>query len=374
MRRAWLVIPLIAVALALLVASRRQPQPYFVSGFLEADEIRVGSRVGGRVATVLAAEGMTVEPGTALAMLDAYDLEERLAQARATLAARAAQRDRLNAGFRAEEIEQARARRDRARAVLDRLVAGARPLEIQILENKLEYARAQFVKAEIEHARIEKLYAEGRAAKEEMDEVTRVIDSARAAFNVARDELALAREGTRAEEIAEARAVLAENEQALALLEKGFRTEEIAEAVANVDAARAAIAALERQRDELTIRAPSACVVEAIDLQPGDLVPANAPVISLMDATSLWVRAYVPENRLNLALDQPVLVRVDSFPGRFFAGRISFVARQAEFTPANIQTPEERSKQVFRIKVRLDEGREVLRPGMSADVFLDPVP
>ncbi len=374
MRRAWLVIPLIAVALALLVASRRQTQPFFVSGFLEADEIRVGSRVGGRVASVLAGEGKPVEPGSALAELDAFDLLERRAQARATLAAREAQMDRFRAGFRVEEIEQARARRDRAQAVYDRLVAGPRALEIQILENKLEYARAQFVKADIEHARIEKLFAEGRAAKEEMDEVTRLIDSARAAFNVARDELALAREGTRAEEIAEARAALAESAQALALLEKGFRPEEIAEAAANVDAARAAIAALERQRDELTIRAPCACVVEAIDLQPGDLVSANAPVISLLDSASLWVRAYVPENRLNLALGQPVSVRVDSFPDRHFAGRISFIARQAEFTPANIQTPEERSKQVFRIKVLLDEGREVLRPGMSADVFLEPVP
>lgn len=373
MHRAWLVIPLIAVALALLVASRRQTQPFFVSGFLEADEIRVGSRVGGRVASVHALEGQAVAGGTVLAELEGFDLHERLAQARAALAARTAQLDKLRAGFRIEEIEQARARRDRAQAILDRLLAGPRALEIQILENKLEYARAQMVKAEIEHARIEKLFAEGRAAKEEMDEVTRVIDSARAAFNVARDELALAREGTRAEELAEARAVLAESAQALALLEAGFRREDIAEAQANVEAAGAAVAALERQREELAIRAPAACVVEAIDLQPGDLVAPNAPVISLMDAASLWVRAYVPENRLNLTLDQPVSVRVDSFPGRFFAGRISFIARQAEFTPANIQTPEERSKQVFRIKVVLDEGREVLRPGMSADVFLDPV-
>jgi HlyD family secretion protein len=95
-------------------------------------------------------------------------------------------------------------------------------------------------------------------------------------------------------------------------------------------------------------------------------------VIALTDPSELWVRAYLPENRLGVQLDQKVSVRADSFPHRRFAGHISFIARDAEFTPSNIQTPEERSKQVFRIKVLLDEGRDVLRAGMSADVFLEP--
>jgi len=99
-------------------------------------------------------------------------------------------------------------------------------------------------------------------------------------------------------------------------------------------------------------------------------VPPNAPVVSMLDLGTLWVRAYVPENRLDLALGQRVVVTVDSFPGREFAGHVSFVARQAEFTPGNVQTPEERSKQVFRIKVEIDEGRDQLRPGMIADVWL----
>ena len=69
-----------------------------------------------------------------------------------------------------------------------------------------------------------------------------------------------------------------------------------------------------------------------------------------MDRDNLWIRAYVPENRLNLSIGQPLQVTVDSFPGRRFNARVSFVARQAEFTPGNVQTPEERSEQVFRIK------------------------
>ncbi|MCC6581483.1 MAG: HlyD family efflux transporter periplasmic adaptor subunit [Phycisphaeraceae bacterium] len=112
-------------------------------------------------------------------------------------------------------------------------------------------------------------------------------------------------------------------------------------------------------------------MIEAVDLEPGDLVGPNAPVLTMIDPKHLWVRAYVPENRLNLAVDHIIPVSVDSFPGRRFTGRVVFVARQGEFTPGNVQTPEERSKQVFRIKVELEEGQDVLRAGMAADLWLD---
>jgi HlyD family secretion protein len=85
----------------------------------------------------------------------------------------------------------------------------------------------------------------------------------------------------------------------------------------------------------------------------------------------MWVRAYVPENRLNLQNGQKLRVTVDSFPGEDFIGTVSFVAREAEFTPSNVQTPEERSKQVFRIKVELESGLDKLRPGMAVDVWLN---
>ena len=85
------------------------------------------------------------------------------------------------------------------------------------------------------------------------------------------------------------------------------------------------------------------------------------------------MRAYVPEGRLALVNGQEVSLRVDPFPGETFRGRVSFIAREAEFTPGNVQTPEERSKQVFRIKVDLIDGLDRLRPGMSADVMFDEV-
>lgn len=371
MRRLLLIIPAVAIALLVLWWSQRQTGPFFVSGFIEAENIRVGSRVGGRVQAVHVKEGAPVAAGTPLVTLEPYDLADRLAEAQAIRSARAATLAKLEAGFRIEEREQAAARRDRFQAVLDRLVAGLRPLEIQIRAERLKLAEANLRIAESEYNRIKALFEQTQAMQNEMDQVTNRLNAARADFEVARDELALAREGTRPEDIAEARAALAEAEQAAALTQAGFRPEEIAEARANLQAADATVAAIQQQLRELTVNAPVDSVVEAIDLQPGDLVSPGAPVVSLLDLRELWVRAYVPENRLNLQLGRQVELRVDSFPGRRFSGHVAFVSREAEFTPSNAQTPEERSKQVFRIKVVIDEGRDVLRAGMSADVFLE---
>jgi multidrug resistance efflux pump len=155
------------------------------------------------------------------------------------------------------------------------------------------------------------------------------------------------------------------------LLEAGTRPEEIAQAKAALEQAKASLSAIERQVEELVVKAPLDGRVEAVDLEPGDLIAANAPVLSLTDLRTVWVRAFVPERHLNLQNGQAVRVTVDSFPGRSFRARVTFIASQGEFTPSNVQTPEERSKQVFRIKATLEEGTDVLRPGMAADVWLE---
>jgi multidrug resistance efflux pump len=376
MRRLSLLIAGIAVVaiVALEFATRRQQGPFFVSGFIEAEDVRVGSRVGGRVEQVHVAEGDRVAAGQKLVTLAPFDLQERLAEASAVLAARQAQLAKLEAGFRPEEIAQARARRDQAQAALDKALAGPRPLEISILENLVRAAEADAVKAKADFARIQPLYTAGQASGDEMTNATWALARAEAKLAEARDQLALSREGTRAEDIAAAKAAFAEAEAGLALLEAGHRAEDVAQARAEVASAEAAVSVIRRQLEELNIVSPCDCVVDAFELQPGDVVAANAPVAALLDPSRMWVRAYLPENRLDVQLGQKMSVRVDSFPDRTFAGHVVFIASEAEFTPANVQTVEERSKQVFRIKVALDEGRDRLRPGMAADVYPEIAP
>jgi HlyD family secretion protein len=374
MKRFLIIAVLAIVALGALIWSQFRRPAFYVSGFVEAHQVRVGSRVGGRIAAIHVVEGQEVTPGATLIELEPFDLQEKLTEARATLASRRAVLDKLRAGARPEELAQARAARDRAQAVLDKAVAGPRPLEIQVAEEQVTLTGAELAKAQKDFERVARLRETGQAAQEEMDDVTRARDVAVARHEQARSQLALLREGTRQEDIAEARARLDEAAQTVALLEAGTRQEDVAQAEANVAAGAAAAAAIEQQLRELAVTAPLAGTVEAFDLRPGDLIAPGAPVVALNDPAELWVRAYLPENRLRLQLNDRVAVRVDSYPARRFAGHVTFIARQAEFTPANVQTPEERSKQVFRIKVTLDEGRDVLRPGMPADVYLEPGP
>lgn len=371
MKKALFFILLACAAVAILYWSQSRTAAFSVSGILEADEIRIGSRVGGRVAEVLAREGDVVVAGQTLVRLEPFDLESQLAEAERLLEARRQEHIKLQRGPRSEEILQAQARRDQQAAVLARLEAGKRPLEIEVLEDRVEVARAELSNAQTNYDRIAQLQRAGQAAKQEYDDVSDRLAVAKARLSLAEHELELAREGTRPEEIAGARAALAEAGQNLLMLKTGYRQEEIAAASAEVERARAAADAIRQRLAELAVVAPLQSTVEALDLQPGDLIAPNAPVITLVDPARLYVRAYVPENRMNLRTGQEAHVQVDSFPGRRFRGRIVFVSRSGEFTPSNVQTPEERSRQVFRIKVDLVEGLDELRAGMAADVFFD---
>lgn len=364
----------VAVGLGLATAlwwSQHGSDALVVSGFVEADHIRLGSRVGGRISLVHAEEGDRVDAGAALIELEPFDLREQRAGAEAALASARAELARLEAGLRTEERTQARARRDRLAAELERLMNGPRDEELATGRTWVALAEAELELATIEEGRARQLHQEGVETAARLDRAVTAKEVAQASLAVRRDALALLDEGTRKEELDAMRAEVTEAEAALALAEQGYRAEEVEQARAAVAAAESTLARVDRHLEELVIRAPVGGVVEALALRPGDLLAANAPALLLLDPSRLWVRAYVPEGRLTLTLGQEVSLQVDPFPGERFRGRVSYIAGEAEFTPGNVQTPNERSKQVFRIKVSLVDGLDRLRPGMSADVVLD---
>jgi multidrug resistance efflux pump len=230
------------------------------------------------------------------------------------------------------QIAEQEARLAEARAALSRTERGPRAEEI-------ERARIDLEVAETDRRRLEPLLSDGAIGQREYDAaVARV-----AKFRQTYDEL---RRGSRAEEIEQARAA------------------------ASVEAAR--LDYLRRQREEAIVRAPSAGVVEALDLRPGDLIAANRPVASLLEDGQLWVRVYVPEPKLGLVrVGQAASITVDTFPGREFAGRVIEIRNEAEYTPRNVQTIDQRADQVFGVKVAVDPLPE-LKPGMAALVRLAP--
>jgi multidrug resistance efflux pump len=370
-RRVGIVVLVVILLIGLIAYSQFRPAANHVSGSIEADEIRVGSRIGGRVLAVYVVEGQRVEQGEKLVELEPFDLLEREQEAAMSLAALEADYQRLSAGFRPEEVAQARARYEQFKARYDLLVAGPRDQEIEAARGRVEIAESEQVLAQQNYLRSKELISKNAISQAEFDTAVEQLDGARAMLAVRKQELDLLLAGTREEEQREAKSRADEAEQAWNLATNGYRAEEIAKAKAARDAARAALDVIRQQKQELLITSPINGVIEALDLQKGDLAPAGAPALSVMDDSHLWVRAYVPQNRIGLQVGQKLSVTVDSFPGQEFQGQISFISRQAEFTPSNAQTPEERAKQVFRIKVNLPDASPRLRAGMTADVWLD---
>ena len=144
----------------------------------------------------------------------------------------------------------------------------------------------------------------------------------------------------------------------------------IAAARARVEQALAQLADMDAQIQEMKIVAPADSILEILSVKVGDVLPANREVATLILPDRLWVRVYVPELWLgSINLNETVRVRVDSNPGRDFSGVVEQINRKAEFTPRNVQTAEDRIKQVFGVKVRLDNKEDQLRAGMSADIY-----
>ena len=138
--------------------------------------------------------------------------------------------------------------------------------------------------------------------------------------------------------------------------------------------ARAQLADIDAQLKEMQVVAPAESILEVLTVKAGDVLPPNGEVATLLLSQHLWVRVYVPETWLGkIKLGEQVRVRVDSFPGKDFPGEVEQINRQAEFTPRNVQTVEDRIKQVFGVKVRLPNNDDHLRAGMAADVYFPDV-
>ena len=139
--------------------------------------------------------------------------------------------------------------------------------------------------------------------------------------------------------------------------------------------AKANLAQIESHLAEMNVTAPGPSVLEILSVKVGDVLPANREVATLLLPDHLWVRVYVPQPWLGfIKLGDAVRVRVDSFPDVDFKGEVEQINRQAEFTPRNVQTVEDRIRQVFGVKIRLDNSQDKLRAGMSADVTFPNVP
>ncbi len=366
----------VTVGLAATWASRRlgeTPAGVSVTGTIEATQVDISPRITARIVELTVREGLPVGRGQLLVRLDDQQLTAELRRAEATLRASEAQLRDLRAGARPQEIQEAEATAARADAQLADLRAGSRRQEIEQARAAVDNATATRVWTARDYDRTKELFGRDLVAAQEVDRMRQATEVAVANEKSAREKLALLEAGAREYEIEAARQAARAARERLQLLRAGPRLEAVAAAEAQVAEARAATALGRARLDETRLTSPIAGLVLRKNMEVGETASPGASILTLMDPSDVWLRAYVSETEVaRLKIGQPASISVDAFPGRRFEGAISEIASEAEFTPKNVQTKKERVNLVFRIKIAAKNPAGLLKPGMPADGEIAP--
>jgi multidrug resistance efflux pump len=345
-----------------------------LAGTVEIQEVRLGSKVGGRVKSVSVREGQRVTAGQELVRFDTPELDAQRDQLQAKL--RAAEADLLKArhGPRPEEKAEAKAMLEAAQAKLERLKNGFREEEKRQAKSEADAADADLVQTKADFERIDRLFKTTNGVgvtKTDWDAARANRDRAQKRYDAAMARYDMMMNGSRQEDIAEATAEVARAKAHLTLLERGTREEDVDLAEANVAEIKGKLAEVEVNRKEAVVFAPGPAVVDVLAVRTGDLVPANQPVIRILRDDDLWVKVFVPETDLGkVRLGEHVDVTVDAYPGRRLPGVIDQIASVSEFTPRNVQSIDERKHQVFALKVKVDNREGIFKSGMAAEVTI----
>jgi len=352
------------------------------SGNIEATEVQMSFRIPGLMEERLVEEGDTVEQGQILARLDTGDQVIAAAQAEARVRYAKEVLAELENGSRQEEIDRSEAHLYQARYALDELQNGSRNQDIESAKAQLESAAAAEMTAQVQldqarndYERYTKLYKNGSVSlvnyekfKTEYETVESRTNEIRARTKVAREQLDLLETGARIEQVKKAEAALKQAEAEYALVKKGPRMESIEQAKAQLQIARAGDKQARLQLVYTEMTAPLDGVVLSTSAEAGEYLNPASPVLTLGKLDKLWLRAFIHEKDLGrIKLNQEVSVKTDSYPGKLYKGKVSYISSQAEFTPKIVQTFEERVKLMYRIKVDLDNPDFELKPGMPAD-------
>ena len=368
---ACLMVVLAASATGYYLYFRSEPEELALPGTVETQEVRLSSRVGGRVSQVLVDEGDMVRAGQAIVELEMPELDSQRAQLEAQLQAAQAVLAKAEAGARPEEKAAAKAAVAAAQARLARMQSGFRKEEIEQALNEEQSLQAELQNAQQDLNRERSLLESRATTMARYDAAMARYSRLLAQTGGASAKLRMMEKGFRPEEIAEAAAELEQIQANYELLLAGTRQEEIDQAAAMVAQLKARIQELDIQRRERTVYAPEPAIIEVLAVRPGDYVAPNQPVARVLRAGDLWVKAYISEVDMgHVRVGQKVQVTMDTFPNKRFNGEIKYIASESEFTPRNVQTVDERRHQVFGLKVRVADPQGVFKSGMAATVHV----
>lgn len=336
-------------------------------GVVEIQEVRLGSKVGGRVEEVFVHEGDRVKTGDKLVSFEVPELKAQRAQVLAQLHQAELEAKKAEDGPRPQEIEAAQRAYESAEARYRRIKAGFRQEEKDQAKSELDAAEADLKLANQDFERISKVLGQGAVTMAEYEISRATRDRSEGRARAARARYALVIAGSRPEEIDEAMAELARTSANYALLKEGTRAEDKLIAQQKVAELKARLAELDVNLQEADVLAREPAVIEVVAIRKGDLVTPNQPILRILRDADIWVRVYVPETQLDrVHLHQAVELTSDS--GQHFTGEVFKINTEPEFTPRNVQSADERRHQVFGVKIQVTDPRQMLKPGMAVEV------
>ena len=313
------IIVILLVSLFLYNCNGNNKNVINESGTIEATEVVISSQVAGKVLNILEDEGAKVNAGDTILVIDKESLEL--------------------------QHKQAVAVRDMAKAQYDLLVKGARKEDIAQAEEGLKQAEANFNLAKINKERMENLFKGQAITKNQYDDAATRFEVAQAQYKSAKENYAKIKNISRPEEISQAKANFEKADAAVGLIEKGLR--------------------------DCSVTSPINGFVVKKFVEAGETVSMMSSLVKVSDLSSVKLSIYISETDLGkVKLGQKVEVTVDAFPNKIYDGVVEFISPEAEFTPKNIQTKDERTKLVFEVKIRIPNPKFELKAGMPADASI----
>lgn len=383
------LIPVLAAAAVIAavvvwraVRERELASELRLSGNIELTEVQLSFKLPGRLEELLVDEGDMVQAGQVVARQDTAELERaRERESAAALAAeRAVEQTRAALEYQERALEQEKALRRAELAAAERrleeLRTGSRRQEIEAARAALREAEAQYALARRDWERAQTLYKNEDISTAQFEQFRTRHEAAGAALERAREQASLVEEGPRKEQVEQQAAAVERARAALRLAEAGAlelerRRKELAMRMAEAERARAQLAVIEVQLSERVLKSPVAGVVLSKNAERGEVLAGGAAVVTVGDLAKPWLRGYIGERYLGrVKPGMAAEVTTDSYPAKKYAGRVTFIASEAEFTPKQIQTEEERQKLVYRIKIGLENPRLELKLNMPADAVL----
>jgi HlyD family secretion protein len=387
MKKRIIVLAIVVLVGAYLFISKRNvdksTKRIVASGNIELTEVNIAFKTSGRLLERTVAEGDRVKKGQVIARLDHDQLSAQRASQEAALQSVTAQLAQAETSLAwqkenlAADLQQRKADLDSYQARLQELKNGARPQEIEEARAAVDSAQSEFDRAKRDWERAQTLYKNDDISTAQYDQYRSRWESGNAALKQTKERQALVLAGPRQEQIDAATAQVQRARASIRLAETNSleikrREQELPMRRAEIARAKANLALIDSQIADTVAISPADGVVLVKSAEPGEVLAAGTPVVTIGDLDHPWLRAYINEPDLSsIKLGMKATITTDSKSGKIHAGRLSFISSEAEFTPKQIQTQEERVKLVYRIKIDIDNPQHELKSNMPADAVID---